>query len=60
MSRKPSKHGTDWTKTDLKRLRTMARQDVDTDDIARRLHRTKGAIYNKASEEDISLKPKDR
>jgi hypothetical protein len=58
--KKPARHGRDWTKTDLKRLRSMAGQNVDTDDIASRLQRTKAAIYSKASDESISLKPKDK
>jgi len=60
MRRKPTKHGQDWTRMDVRRLRSMAKRGLDTDDIARSLGRTKGAVYSKASEESISLKPKDR
>jgi hypothetical protein len=38
----------------------LARRNVDTDEIARILGRTKQAIYDKASELGISLSPKDK
>ena len=49
-----------WTKQDETKLRQMARSNIDTDIIAKTLGRTKNAIYSKASELNISLKPKDK
>ena len=54
------KSGQLWTKDDLNQLKNLAKQNVDTDDIAKKLERTKDAIYKKASKEDISLMPKDK
>ncbi len=60
MARKPRKNGTEWSNSDLKKLKDLAKKNVDTDVIAKKLERTKGAVYNKASEKDVSLKPKDK
>ena len=60
MAKKPRKHGQPWTKKDTKQIGILARKGVDTDDIAVLLERTKTAIYSRASEEDISVKPKDK
>lgn len=57
---KPKNTGREWSNSDVQKLRQMAKQNVDTDVIAKNLQRTKSAVYNKASEIDVSLKPKDR
>ena len=57
---KPKNSRKEWTKTDVNQLKQFAKQNVDTDDIARKLGRTPAAVYNKASEKEISLKPKDK
>lgn len=57
---KPKNSGKEWTKTDVNQLKQFAKQNDDTDDIAKKLRRTPAAVYNRASEEKISLKPKDK
>jgi len=52
------KSGKQWTRADKSTLRSMARQSASTSAIARRLGRTKGAVYKDASKLRISLKPK--
>ena len=52
--------GKKWTKSDIEKLRRLARQKVDTDDIAKKLERTTDAIYTEASKKHISLMPKDK
>ena len=59
MAKRPLKHGQPWTKKDTQQIGVLARKGVDTDDIAERLGRTKIAIYARASEENISVRPKD-
>ncbi len=60
MGQKPRKNGSEWSNSDIKKLKDLARNNVDTDIIAKKLERTKGAVYNKASEKKISLMPKDK
>jgi len=57
MREKEHKH---WTNADLNRLEFMADKGFRTEKIAENLGRTEAAIYTKASEEKISLKPTDR
>ncbi len=57
---KPVNSGKAWTKADDVKIKQMARSGVDTDDIARKLGRSKNAVYKEASKEGISLKPKDK
>lgn len=57
---KAKNSGREWTNADVQKLKQMARNNTDTDDIAKSLGRTKSAVYNKASEVDVSLKPKDK
>lgn len=52
--------GKEWTNFDIQRLRQLAKQNLDTDLIAAQLGRTVSAIYNKAAELGITLKPKDK
>lgn len=56
----PKNHGKDWTKSDVNKLEYLAKKGIDTDKIANELGRTKIAIYKKASEEEIPLKPRDK
>ena len=60
MAKQPPKHGLPWTKKDTDQIGILARKGVDTDDIAKTLGRTKDAIYSRASEEGISVRPKDK
>lgn len=54
-----NKKGRIWTNDDLKKLRNLAKKGISTPEIAKELKRTKVAIYNKASDKNIKLKPKD-
>lgn len=56
----PPHHRERWTPAQDRQLRRDARQDMDTDDIAKDLGRTKNAIYDRASELGISLDPSDK
>jgi hypothetical protein len=49
--------GKEWTSEDVKQLRKLAKEDTPTGVIGLKLGRTEGAIYNRASEEGISLMP---
>lgn len=49
-----------WTKKDVSLLKNLASKNVNTDEIAKQLGRTTPAIYNKASDLSVSLKPKDK
>ncbi|HEY2979993.1 MAG TPA: hypothetical protein VGJ22_02335 [Anaerolineales bacterium] len=57
MAKSTAKSGTPWTKTEVKQLEKLAEQNTPTRVIALKLQRTPDAVYSKASEEDISLKP---
>lgn len=46
-----------WFQEDVRQLRRLAREDTPTRVIGLKLGRTAGAVYTKASEEGISLKP---
>jgi hypothetical protein len=54
---KPSQHGARWTPADDTALRQMAAHNKPTRLIARELERTPGAVYSRAQELDVSLKP---
>ena len=54
----PAKNnGKSWTKTDLSKLRSLAKGNTPTRLIAYKLGRTTESIYSKASGEDINLRP---
>lgn len=56
---KPKNNGKPWTKEDIQTLKDDVHNLMSTRDIAKDLERTEDAIRNKASEIDLSLKPKD-
>jgi len=60
MPKKPSNHGEPWTKNDTNQIGFQARRGVPTEKIAKNLGRTEEAVRSKASEEGISLNPKDK
>ena len=60
VAKQPKNHGQHWTKKDTLQIGILARKGFDTDDIAKTLGRTKDAIYSRASEEGISVRPKDK
>jgi hypothetical protein len=49
--------GKEWTATDVKTLRKLAKQDTPTPVIGFKLGRTPAAIFTEASKEGISLMP---
>lgn len=49
--------GKRWTDADIARLEKLANEDTPTRVIGLKLGRTPEAVYTKASEEGISLKP---
>jgi hypothetical protein len=57
MAKTPSNSGKEWTQKDINVLKKLVKQNTPTGLIAYELERSKVAIYQKASEENISLKP---
>ena len=57
MARTPKNHGKHWTPDEVDRLRELAEENVPTRVIGLELGRTPASVTDKASEEDISLKP---
>ena len=57
MARAPKNHGTDWTASDVKQLKQLARENTPTRIIGHKMGRTPGAVQQKASTEGISLRP---
>ncbi len=57
MAKKPQNHNKSWAPGDLKQLRQLAKENTPTRVIGIKLQRTPFAVQNKASQENISLKP---
>jgi hypothetical protein len=57
MAKEPKNHGKEWTPAEIAQLRSLAAQNTPTRVIVIKMARTEAAIYGKASEEDISLRP---
>lgn len=53
----PKNHGTAWTTKQVQQLKTEAKQNTPTRIHGLHQGRTEGAIYAKASELGLSLKP---
>jgi hypothetical protein len=49
--------GKPWTPTDVKQLRNLAGENTPTRVIGLKLGRTEASVYNRASQENISLAP---
>jgi hypothetical protein len=49
--------GKEWTAEEVQTLKKLAKQDTPTPVIGFKLGRTPDAIYNRASQEGISLMP---
>ena len=49
-----------WTREEENLLAKLAKDNVDTTIIAKKLGKSESSIYNKASELGITLKPKDK
>jgi hypothetical protein len=57
MAKQPSHHGERWAPADDRRLRDLAAGNTPTRLIAWQLGRTDDAIYSRANEIGVSLKP---
>jgi hypothetical protein len=57
MAKQPANHGKPWTQSQIGQLKHLVKENTPTRVIGLKLQRTEGAIYNIASQEDISLKP---
>ncbi|RTE92455.1 hypothetical protein [Bradyrhizobium sp. LVM 105] len=57
MAKSTRNSGKPWTATDVKDLKQLVKANTPTRVIGLKLGRTENAIYNKASEEGISLAP---
>jgi len=57
MAKKPQNHGKSWSDNDLKLLNKLADGNTPTGLIAYKMGRSESAIYSKASEVGVSLKP---
>jgi len=49
--------GKEWTRTDVKQLRELAKDNTPTRVIGLKLGRTENSVRSKAGSESISLKP---
>lgn len=57
MAKEPENHNKEWTKTEVKELKQLAKENTPTRVIGLKMERTEGSIRSKASAENISLKP---
>lgn len=57
MSKSEKNSGKPWTAQDVKTLEKLAQQNTPTRVIGLKLGRTEDAVRNKASQEDVSLRP---
>ncbi len=57
MSKSTRNTGKQWTSSDVKGLRQMAKENTPTRVMGLKLGRTPAAVQSKASEKGISLKP---
>jgi hypothetical protein len=57
MAKTPGNHHKQWTRTEVAQLQHLADQNTPTRVIGIKMQRTPVAVAQKASEEQISLKP---
>ncbi len=57
MAKTPPNNGKQWTPQEVRQLKDLANQNTPTRVIGIKLGRTPEAVQQKASQEDISLKP---
>lgn len=55
--KKPANHNKEWKPEDVNNLKKLAKENTPTRVIALKLERTPASVQNKASQENISLKP---
>ena len=60
MAKEPENHGKHWTQSEIHKLEKLADQNTPTRVIGIKIGRTPDAIYKKASEEGIPLKPNNQ
>lgn len=60
MATDPENHGKPWSDADLRKLRDLARANTPTRVIGLKTGRKPAAVQQKASSENISLKPKNQ
>lgn len=60
MPKKPPNSGKSWTNSDVSTLKQLVKGNTPTRLIAHELGRSENAVYAKASEEKVSLKPTNR
>lgn len=60
MSWSTRNNGKEWTPTDIQQLKKLAKEDTPTRVIGFKMGRTPNAIYERASQEGISLMPPNR
>ena len=60
MAKEPKNHGKSWSPKELKILRALVKANTSGPAIGLRLGRTEDAIYAKAAEENILLRPRRR
>lgn len=57
MAKTPGNHGKHWTPQDVTQLKQLAKENTPTRVIGLKMGRTPDAVAQKASTENISLKP---
>jgi len=57
MAKSPANHGREWTRDAERQMKQLVKENTPTRVMALKLGRTPAAIYNKAQELGISLKP---
>lgn len=57
MAKSNRNSGKPWSGAEVRKLRQLAKENTPTRVIGLKLGRTESAIYSKASEQNISLKP---
>lgn len=57
MAKQPKNHGKLWSPSDNKQLKDLAKGNTPTRVIGLKMGRTPEAIYSKANELNVSLKP---
>lgn len=60
MATDPKNHGKPWTDADVQQLKQLAKGNTPTRVVGLKMGRTPDAVQQKASSENISLKPTNR
>jgi hypothetical protein len=57
MAKRPPNDGKHWSDKDVRELKSLAKENTPTRVIGLKMGRTPEAVYAKASDEGVSLKP---